>query len=80
MANLSTTLDQILDEQVQSGRFSSKEEVTQELLQLLIERDIDKNIARGMEQIEAGQGIEMNETYKSSLQNRILNRLSLKQR
>ena len=80
MANLSTTLDQILDEQVQSGRFSSKEEVTQELLHLLIERDIDKNIARGMEQIEAGQGIEMNETYKSSLQNRILNRLSLKQR
>ena len=77
MTNLSTTLEQVLDDQVKSGSFRTKEEVTQELLHLLIERDIDKSIIKGMEQIKNGQGIEINEYYKENLQNRILNRLSL---
>ena len=77
MNTLHATLDQILDDQVKTGCYETKEEVTQELLQILIERDIDKNISNGMTQIKNGQGIEITPTYRDLLRTRIINRLSL---
>jgi hypothetical protein len=77
MNTLNATLDQILDDQVKTGSYKTKEEVTQELLQILIERDISKSVSNGMAQIENGQGIEITLTYRDILRTRIINRLSL---
>lgn len=76
MNTLNESLEKILDDQVKTGEFRTKEEVTQELLHLLIERDIDKNISNGIAQIANGQGIKVTPDYRENLRNRIINRLS----
>lgn len=77
MNSLQASLDKILDDQFKTGEFRTKDEVTQELLNLLIERDIDKNISNGMAQIENGEGIKVTSDYRENLRNRIINRLSV---
>lgn len=74
--NLNTSLDNILDDQIKAGEFSSQEEVVQALINVLIERDIAYFINKGIKQIEDGQGIEVNAVYKNDLIARVLNRLS----
>jgi hypothetical protein len=48
-----------------------------QLLTILVEKDIDNNIKKGLQQIKDGKGIEVNDEYRKNLQNRIFNRLSI---
>ncbi|MFZ2450042.1 MAG: hypothetical protein WAW36_05945 [Methylovulum miyakonense] len=77
MNTLNASLDQVLEDQVKAGSFQTKEEVTQELLQILIERDIDKHVSQGATQIDGGLGIEVTVNYRDDLKNRIMKRLAL---
>ena len=77
MTNLSVSIDRLVDEEVKSGSFKSPDEAVKELLTILIEKDIDSNMRKGMQQIKDGQGIEVNEAYRQNLQARILSRLSI---
>jgi len=76
MNSLNASLDQVLEDQVKTGSFQTTEEVTQELLQILIERDIDKHIRQGAAQIDGGQGIDVAGSYRDDLKHRILKRLT----
>ncbi|WNB74041.1 hypothetical protein [Methylomonas koyamae] len=77
MKNLSISIDRLVDEEVKAGSFKSADEAVKELLTILIEKDIDSNIKKGMQQIQNGQGIELNQAYRQSLQERIFSRLSI---
>ena len=71
MSSLNITLDKILDEQIKIGNYKTKEEVTQELLQILIERDIDKNINISINQFKNNQWIEVTPSYRNKLRNKL---------
>jgi antitoxin ParD1/3/4 len=68
--SLTPELEQLVSEKVESGRYSSASEVIREALRLLEEHDqlkqqrlaqVRKKIDRGLEQLDAGQGISPQE-------------------
>lgn len=77
MTNLTVSIDRLVEDEIKAGSFKSPDEAIKELLTILIEKDIDSNIKKGMQQIQDGRGIEVNEAYRQNLQARILNRLSI---
>jgi antitoxin ParD1/3/4 len=68
--SLTPELEQLVSEKVESGRYSSASEVIREALRLLEEHDqlkqqrlaqVREKIDRGLQQLDAGQGISPQE-------------------
>jgi len=68
--SLTPELEQLVSEKVESGRYSSASEVIREALRLLEEHDqlkqqrlaqVREKIDRGLQQLDAGQGINPQE-------------------
>ena len=71
--SLTPELEQFVAEKVRSGRYASASEVVRDALRLLDERDelhqqrineVKKKIAHGIAQLDAGEGITMDELKK----------------
>jgi Arc/MetJ-type ribon-helix-helix transcriptional regulator len=60
-------IDNFLTDQVENGSFSSASEVEQELLMLLVKRDIDRGIEKGERDFANGDYEEVNAQTNAAL-------------
>ena len=63
MPNISAEVNNFVNAQIHNGNFANKEEARKQIVRQMIEQDIDEGIAKGMEELKAGAGQEMNQEW-----------------
>ena len=63
MSNITTEVNNFVNAQINNGNFPNKEEARKQIIRKMIEQDIDEHIAKGLEEVKAGKGEEMNEEW-----------------
>ena len=63
MSNIVTEVNNFVNAQIHNGNFVNKEEARRQIIRKMIEQDIDEHIAKGLEEVKAGKGQEMNQEW-----------------
>ena len=78
MSNIITEVNNFVNAQIRNGNFVSKEEARKQIIRKMIEQDIDEGIAKGLEEVKAGKGEEMNQEWIENFMAKAKKRLCIK--
>jgi predicted transcriptional regulator len=78
-ATLTREIDNLIKTQIQSGHYTNKVEVERDIDFIMAERELDRNLAKGMADYENGRYEEMNDKWIKNYITKLSKRISTNQ-